>query len=87
MNPSPLLLPLLDGIPIKVFDEYRQRRKHHKKRINKKWLKRYGYTITTPLKADEIIYLKPNEYFPKGYLYMNRKTYDKFKASIKGVNK
>ena len=71
--------PLLSEIPIHIFEDFKQPRKHRKKRINKKWRKRYGYAIRTPLEADQVIYLKPNNDFPMGYLYMNRKTYEKVK--------
>ena len=33
---------LLTGYPIYIATKEVQRRKHHKKRINKKWRKRYG---------------------------------------------
>lgn len=33
---------LISGLPIVITTKTVQRRKHHKKRINKKWLKRYG---------------------------------------------
>ena len=46
------------GIPIVVlYDEKVQIRKHKKKRINKKWIKRYGYKIykNTLLKDGEVV--------------------------------
>ena len=74
--------PLLSGIPIRIFEDFRQPRKHRKKRINKKWRKRYGYAVRTPLEAEQVVYLKPNNHFPNGCLYMNRETYEKFKHTI-----
>ena len=43
---------MFSGVPIRVLDDkyfivrydIKQRRCHHKKRINKKWKKRYGFT-------------------------------------------
>ena len=41
------------GIPIIVVpDSKKQNRTHRKKRINKKWAKRYGYTTYNPLKMN-----------------------------------
>ena len=39
-----------NGYPIKIIQEHEQgeqKRKHKKKRINKKWAKRYGYKCVT----------------------------------------
>lgn len=48
-----------------------QKRKHKKKRINKKWLKRYGYDTyvrKAVLKDGQIVYAD-------GKIFMNEKTY------------
>lgn len=42
------------------FVGYKQRRKHRKKRINKKWLKRYG---KKPIYGPEKIYIIDNKLF------------------------
>lgn len=34
---------LFNGMPIYIATKCIQKRKHHKKRINKKWAKRYGF--------------------------------------------
>lgn len=52
-----------------------QNRKHKKKRINKKWAKRYGFTISETLKNGET-------YMIDGKLYMNQHTYTQLKTSI-----
>lgn len=64
------------GIPIIVVpDSKRQNRTHKKKRINKKWGKRYGYTVHNLFKDDEIITMN-------GSMYMNPRTYYKVKSLV-----
>lgn len=48
---------------------------HKKKRINKKWAKRYGYTVHNLFKDDEII-------TTSGSMYMNPRTYYKVKSLV-----
>ena len=46
------LLGRLVGVNIIITTKERQARKHHKRRINKKWLKRYGtikYEVQAPV--------------------------------------
>ena len=52
-----------------------QNRIHKKKRINKKWAKRYGFTIAETLKNGET-------YIVDGKLYMNRYTYEIIKKNL-----
>lgn len=74
----------INGIPIYVKGNKVQIRKHKKKRINKKWLKKYGYRYTsTPLDDDMIIALPSSINRP--YLMMNLKTYEKIKDNSKAV--
>ena len=58
-----------EGMPVIIAPSKRQRRTHKKKRINKKWLKRYGY----------IYYgngIEDNQTFTfNGCLYMNKNSY------------
>ena len=78
---SNVLNNYLTGVPI-IIDYDRviktQRRKHKKKRINKKWLKRYGYKV-------EIYksYLKDGQVVntPNG-LFMNQRTYNLIKLGL-----
>ena len=56
-----------------------QNRTHKKKRINKKWAKRYGFTISETLKNGET-------YMMDGKLYMNQHTYTQLKTSIEFEN-
>lgn len=71
--------PLLSGIPIHIFEDFKQPRKHRKKRINKKWRKRYGYAVKTPLEADQVMFIPPAFSQSKGCIYMNRTTYENLK--------
>ena len=52
---------------------------HKKKRINKKWAKRYGFTIYETFKNGET-------YMIDGKLYMNQHTYTQLKTSIEFEN-
>ena len=52
---------------------WKPKRVHHKRRINKKWQKRYGYS---PIYDMEHVYVMGNQFFmSKGY-------YEKFKEII-----
>lgn len=62
------------GIPIIVVpDSKKQNRKHKKKRINKKWKKRYGYTLYNSLEDDQVIMMN-------GRVCVNPRTYYKLKS-------
>ena len=60
------------GIPIIVVpDSKKQNRTHRKKRINKKWAKRYGYTTYNSIEDEQIITMNGS---------MNPRTYYKLKS-------
>lgn len=67
----------LNGMPIWIDQEAKvQKRKHSKKRINKKWQKRYGFYIKPPLlKNGEAIMID-------GVLHMNNWTYCKLSQQL-----
>ena len=68
------------GIPIIVSGKKIQNRKHGKKRINKKWIKRYGYKYTGLPTDDEKIFMIPNG---NGFsLLMNIRTYEKLSTNL-----
>jgi len=72
MNPS----GYIDGLPVVITDKITKKvrsRTHRKKRIDKKWLKRYGYKKVT----DHSKILLAN-----GTLYMSQKAYDQFKEAL-----
>lgn len=58
-----------------VQDAVIQNRRHKKKRINKKWRKRYGVSVQKRMKDGQTIMLGDN-------LYMNSDTYLKLKTKI-----
>ena len=69
-------LDYLYGTPIIIVPTRKiQNRTHKKKRINKKWAKRYGFTISETLKNGEI-------YMIDGKLYMNQNTYEILKKNL-----
>ena len=62
------------GIPIIVVpDSKKQNRTHKKKRINKKWAKRYGYTTYNFIEDEKMITMN-------GSMYVNPRTYYKLKS-------
>lgn len=64
-----MLDKIINGFPVKIVGSRRQVRKHKKKRINKKWAKRYGYKYYSPLENGKT-------YIMDGAIYMNRWTYE-----------
>ena len=64
------------GIPILITDSYKQRRKHKKKRINKKYAKKFGYVkCGLPIDDGKI-------YKVDGKLYMNQATYNRLMYTV-----
>lgn len=64
-----MLDKIINGFPVKIVGSRRQVRKHKKKRINKKWAKRYGYKYYSPLENGKT-------YIMDGAIYMNWWTYE-----------
>ena len=80
MSLSPYVIELVNSVPIIIISEKDNgdnRRYHKKKRIRKKWRKRYG-TVSTVLNAGDVISLAE----PNPVLYMSRKTYSRLKSEI-----
>ena len=70
------ILNYYTGVPIIVIpDSKKQNRTHRKKRINKKWAKRYGYTQYNSMEDDQVVSLSGN-------MYMNPRTYYKIKSLL-----
>ena len=70
------LINYLGGTPIIIVPTRKiQNRTHKKKRINKKWAKRYGFTVSETLKNGET-------YMMDGKLYMNQHTYEILKKNL-----
>ena len=70
---------LLTGCPIYIATQEFQRRKHRKKRINKKWQKRYGMVELNSMPHGEVIMTD------NSVLWMTKKTCQELK--LKGANK
>lgn len=68
---------LLMGYPIYIATKEIQRRKHHKKRINKKWLKRYGVIEYNSMPHGKVLFNEIDRTF-----YMTKKTYIKLIKQI-----
>lgn len=74
MNTNNGIFANYTGIPIIVVpDSKKQNRKHKKKRINKKWAKRYRYTLYNSIEDEQIITMN-------GSMYVNPRTYYKLKS-------
>ena len=65
---------LLTGYPIYIATKEIQRRKHHKKRINKKWRKRYGVIEYNSMPHGEIVIMD------NGVILMTKRTFEQIKA-------
>lgn len=73
-------IPRLTIKIIQEHEEGEQVRKHHKRRINKKWLKRYGVYGKQKLNKNEILILD-------GVAYMSRQHFRKLKKELNWKNK
>lgn len=69
---------LLTGYPIYIATQEFQCRKHRKKRINKKWRKRYGTVELNSMPHGKVIMMD------NGVLWMTKRTFQELK--LKGVN-
>ena len=65
--------PLLTGYPIYIATQEYQRRKHRKKRINKKWRKRYGVIEFNKMPHGQVIMTD------NGVIWMTKRTYEELK--------
>ena len=68
---------LLTGYPIYIATKEIQRRKHHKKRINKKWRKRYGVEEFNLMPHGQVIFNEVDR-----VCYMTKKTWKELKEQI-----
>lgn len=68
---------MLNGMPIYIATKRIQKRKHHKKRINKKWQKRYGYYEYNMMPHGEVFFDEVNR-----VIHMTQKTYDELKVKL-----
>ena len=66
----------LYSYPIYIATKRIQRRKHHKKRINKKWRKRYGCYEINMMPHNEVVMMDD------GTIWMTKRTYEVFKKQV-----
>ena len=66
---------LLTGYPIYIATKEIQRRKHHKKRINKKWRKRYRMIELNSMPHGEVVMMD------NGVIWMTKRTFENLKKS------
>lgn len=67
---------ILSGMSIIIVPSVKkQRRKHRKKRINKKWAKRYGFVYHTYLKDGDIVMTSEG-------MMMNKVTYETMRIAL-----
>ena len=65
------------GHPIYIATKEWQKRKHRKKRINKKWMKRYGTWEMNMMPNNEVVMMD------NGVIWMTKKTFEQFKKLIR----
>lgn len=66
-----------NGMPVFIATREYQRRKHHKKRINKKWRKRYGVVEYNSMPHGQVVFNEVDR-----VLYMTKKTWEDLKKQI-----
>lgn len=70
-------IPFYSGHPIFIATKEWQRRKHRKKRINKKWLKRYGCYELNMMPHNQVMMMDD------GTIWMTKQTYEKIISELK----
>lgn len=75
MNDNKILWYL--GYPVYIATKEVQRRKHRKKRINKKWRKRYGCYELNRMPHNEVVLLD------NSVIWMTKRTWEALKNNIK----
>lgn len=77
-----MIMEFFNWIPVQVVSAKRkiQNKKHKKKRINKKYIKKYGFTTVPSVVEDGEIISTPL------MIVMNEKTYQNFKIMLEDEN-
>lgn len=65
---------LLTDYPIYIAIKEIQRRKHHKKRINKKWQKKYGFIEFNLIPHGSVVMMD------NGVVWMTKKTFEQIRS-------
>ena len=73
---------LLTSYPIYIVTKEFQIRKHHQKRINKKWRKRYGVYEWNPMPDGQVFFNEIDR-----VIYMTKKTYNELTKGISDIGK
>ena len=68
-----------NGYPIYIATEEHQRRKHHKKRINKKWRKKYGVVEHNSMPHGKVVILDKA-------LFMTKRTFEQLQQIMGNEN-
>lgn len=67
---------MINGYPVHIATRKYQKKKHHKRRINKKWQKRYGFREYDLMPQGQVLLIN-------GTLYMTEKTFIELKEKLK----
>ena len=67
---------MINGYPVHIATRKYQKRKHHKRRINKKWQKRYGFREYDLMPQGQVLLIN-------GTLYMTETTFIELKEKLK----
>ena len=67
---------MINGYPVHIATRKYQKRKHHKRRINKKWQKRYGFREYDLMPQGQVLMIN-------GTLYMTETTFIELKEILK----
>ena len=70
------MMDMMYGHPIYIATKEFRKRKHHKKRIDKKWRKRYGYYEINYMPHGQIMMMD------NGVIWMTKRTWEKLKEAI-----
>lgn len=73
-----------NGMPIIITTRFQQRRKHRKKRINKKWKKKYGVIKYDPIPEGEVLIYEGTVYMSERDFYLIKKGFDCADAELRG---
>lgn len=64
---------LLTGYPVYIATKEIRRRKHHKKRIDKKWQKKYGFIEINSMPHGQVVMMD-------GAIWMTKKTFEQIRG-------
>ena len=71
-------MDVFNGMPIIITTRFQQRRKHRKRRINKKWKKKYGVVEYNPIPEGQVL-------VHDGKIYMSNKDFYLLKQAVQMI--